>query len=122
MESHPSTLFTTRAQFGQIELRELETKAALFVVRLPEYKQLRQCKKELGLLKTMWDVVGTVQFQFQAWSDTPWSEVDVEEMETVCKILLKDIRGLHKDTRAWEAFNGVDAEVKNMVTSLASQH
>ena len=104
----------------EVELKELETKAALFVVRLPEYKQLRQCKKELGLLKTMWDVVGTVQFQFQAWSDTPWSEVDVEEMETVCKILLKDIRGLHKDTRAWEAFNGVDAEVKNMVTSLSA--
>ena len=41
-------------------------------------------------------------------------------METSCKLLIKEIRGLDKETRAWEAFNGVDGDVKNMVASLGA--
>lgn len=104
----------------ETEMSELEVKSDLFVVRLPEYKQLRQCRRELGLLKNLWDTVKLVKFQFADWAATPWSEVDVENMEMECKKLIKEIRQLDKDTRAWEGFNGVDAEVKNMVTSLGA--
>jgi dynein heavy chain len=102
------------------EMRALEKKADLFVVRLPEYKQLRTCRKELGLLKALWDTIYMVRFQFQSWSQTLWADVNVEDMEVSCKSLSKQIRQLDKDTRAWEGFNGVDAEVKNMVTSLGA--
>jgi dynein heavy chain len=103
-----------------VEMDDLDAKSDLFVVRLPEYKQLRQCRRELGLLKVLWDTISMVKFQFDDWARTPWSEVDVENMEMECKKLIKEIRQLDKDTRAWEAFNGVDAEVKNMVTSLGA--
>ena len=102
------------------EMSELETKSQLFVVRLPEYKQLRACKKELSLLKSLWDTILLVRYQFEKWSATPWSDVDVEEMEMECKKFIKDIRLLDKDTRAWEGFNGVDGQVKNMVVSLGA--
>jgi dynein heavy chain len=104
----------------EAEMSELERKSTLFVVRLPEYKQLRACRKELSLLKSLWDTVFVVRYQFEKWATTPWTDVDVEAMEMDCKKLIKDIRLLDKDTRAWEAFNGVDAEVKNMVVSLSA--
>ena len=102
------------------EMQGLEDKAALFLVRLPEFKQVRLCAKELKLLKILWDTINSVRFQFSEWSDTPFSQVDIEGMDQDCKKMIKDIRGLNKDTRAWEAYSGVDAEVKNMVTSLGA--
>jgi len=56
----------------------------------------------------------------QAWETTKWTEINVENMELECKRMIKEIRQLDKETRAWEAFNGIDNKVKNMVTSLAS--
>ena len=35
-----------------------------------------------------------------------------------CKRFVKEIRGLDKEMRAWDAFTGLDSTVKNMVTSL----
>ena len=46
------------------------------------------------------------------------NEIDVEGMEMDCKKFVKDIRGLDKEMRAWDAFNGLDGTVKNMMTSL----
>lgn len=39
-------------------------------------------------------------------------------MEMDCKKFVKDIRGLDKEMRAWDAFTGLDGTVKNMMTSL----
>jgi len=49
-----------------------------------------------------------------------WQQVNVETMELECKKLVAEIRALDKETRAWEAFNGVDSKVKNMITSLSA--
>lgn len=38
----------------------LATSAALFEVSVPEYKQLKMCRKELRLLKDLWDMVTLV--------------------------------------------------------------
>ena len=104
----------------EVEMSDLEERADLLRVQLPEYKQLRACRKELGFLKIMWDVIYFVRFQFDAWAKTLWAEVNCETMDTSCKKMNKDIRGLPKEVRAWEAFNGIDAEVKNMITSLGA--
>ena len=34
------------------------------------------------------------------------------------KKFVKDIRSLDKEMKAWDAFNGLDSTVKNMMTSL----
>ena len=39
-------------------------------------------------------------------------------MEMDCKKFVKDIRSLDKEMKAWDAFNGLDSTVKNMMTSL----
>ena len=46
------------------------------------------------------------------------SDIDVESMEMDCKKFVKDIRSLDKEMKAWDAFNGLDSTVKNMMTSL----
>lgn len=41
-------------------MEDLATSAALFEVLVPEYKQLKMCRKELRLLKELWDMVTLV--------------------------------------------------------------
>lgn len=49
-------------------MEALAASAALFEVSVPEYKQLKMCRKELRLLKDLWDMVTLVRAQpcFQA--------------------------------------------------------
>ena len=100
------------------EMKSLQESASLFEVNLPEYKQLKTCKRELKILKDLWDMITLVQSSFEAWNSTMWKEINVEQMEMDCKRFAKDIRGLDKECRAWDAYCGLDGMVKNMVTSL----
>ena len=100
------------------EMQQLIESAQLFEVNVPEFKQLKQCRKEIGLLKALWDMVHVVQSSMDDWKTTPWLQIDVEQMEMDCKKFAKDIRLLDKEMRAWDTYFGVENVVKNMLTSL----
>ncbi|NWR24818.1 DYH17 protein, partial [Emberiza fucata] len=100
------------------EMEALATSAALFEVTLPEYKQLKTCRKELRLLKDLWDMVTLVNLSIASWKTTKWAELNVEDMDIECKKFAKDIRGLDKEVKSWNAFTGLDSSMKNMMTSL----
>uniref|UniRef100_A0A671VWY7 Dynein axonemal heavy chain 17 n=1 Tax=Sparus aurata TaxID=8175 RepID=A0A671VWY7_SPAAU len=74
--------------------------------------------REVGLLKELWDMITMVESSMAAWRTTPWREINVEDMELECKRFSKEIRGLDKEVRAWEAFTGLDNRVKNLLISL----
>ncbi|XP_061912443.1 dynein heavy chain 9, axonemal isoform X3 [Entelurus aequoreus] len=108
---------------GQIQEQEsvmtsLVESAVLFEVTVSEYKQLQQCRREIGLLKALWDMITVVESCMAAWKMTPWREINVEDMELQCKCFSKDIRGLDKEVRGWEVFTGLDSRVKNLLISL----
>ncbi|KAL4648151.1 dynein heavy chain 9, axonemal-like [Arapaima gigas] len=92
--------------------------AGLFEVNIPDYKQLKQCRKEVLLLKELWDMIIVVDSSITDWKKTRWREINVEDMDVECKRFAKDIRGLDKEVRAWDAFLGLDDTVKNTLTSL----
>ncbi|XP_071813348.1 dynein beta chain, ciliary-like isoform X2 [Apostichopus japonicus] len=102
----------------ETEMAALKESAGLFEVNLPDYKQLKACRREVRLLKVLWDVIFLVRSSIEDWKTTAWLEINVEQMEMDCKKFAKDIRSLDKEMRAWDAYNGVDATVKNMLTSL----
>jgi dynein heavy chain len=112
MQSHQSTLAM------EAEMKTLSEAAALFEVNMPEFKQLKACRIEIKMLKNLWDLITLVQSSFADWKTTLWSDINVENMELECKKFVKDIRGLDKEMRAWDAFSGMESSVKNMVTSL----
>ncbi|KAL0984038.1 hypothetical protein UPYG_G00136240 [Umbra pygmaea] len=99
-------------------MAELVQSATLFEVAISDYRQLRQCRREVGLLKQLWDMIGRVDSSISAWTTTLWENINVEEMELECKRFSKDIRALDKEVRSWDAFLGLDGRVKNLLTSL----
>lgn len=66
--------------------------ASLFEVNIPEYKQLRQCRRELILLKTLWDFVYTIRASIDDWKTTLWRQINVEQMDVDCRRFSKDVR------------------------------
>ena len=100
------------------EMQALIDSAGLFEVNVPDFKQLKTCRRELGLLKILWDYCYIVNSCIADWKTTPWSDINVEQMEMDCKKFSKDIRSLDKEMRAWDTYTGVEGTVKNMLTSL----
>ncbi|XP_032899964.1 dynein heavy chain 9, axonemal isoform X2 [Amblyraja radiata] len=107
-------------QISQMEatMGAINQSASLFEVNVPDYKQLKQCRKEVHLLKGLWDMILLVKSSMDDWKTTKWREINVENMELECKKFAKDIRALDKEVRAWDAFTGLDNTVKNILTSL----
>nr|XP_027209167.1 dynein beta chain, ciliary-like [Penaeus vannamei] len=100
------------------EMHMLQESAMLFEVVIPEFKHMKSCRKELRLLKQLWDHICLVRACINHWKTTPWREVDVENMDIECKKFAKDIRALDKEMRVWDSYVNLDSTVKNMLTSL----
>uniref|UniRef100_A0A672SY14 Dynein axonemal heavy chain 17 n=1 Tax=Sinocyclocheilus grahami TaxID=75366 RepID=A0A672SY14_SINGR len=107
------------------QIQEMETTMAglivsanLFEVNISDYRQLKQCRKELPILKELWDLVLVVQSCLEAWQMTPWRQINVDDMEMECKRFSKELRTLDKEARPWDAFSGLDGTVKNTLVSL----
>ncbi|NXM72263.1 DYH9 protein, partial [Serilophus lunatus] len=108
-----------------VEIKQMESamtsiyeSAGLFEVMVPEYKQLKQCRKELCLLKELWDMISLVNTSLDDWQATKWVDINVENMDLECKKFAREIRNLDKEMRGWDAFTGLDSKVKNMLTAL----
>ena len=107
-----------RVREMEVEMEEISEAADLFEVSLPDFRQLKACRREIVLLKILWDMVVLVRTSFQEWTKTLWREINVEQLDMDCKKFVKDIRLLDKEMRSWDAFLGLESSVKNMVTSL----
>uniref|UniRef100_A0A8B9TAI3 Dynein heavy chain 9, axonemal n=1 Tax=Anas platyrhynchos TaxID=8839 RepID=A0A8B9TAI3_ANAPL len=108
-----------------IEIKQMESamtsiyeSAGLFEVMVPDYKQLKQCRKEIHLLKELWDVISVVNTSLDDWQTTKWVDINVENMDLECRKFAREIRNLDKEMRAWDAFTGLDSRVKNMLMAL----
>ncbi|XP_067212065.1 dynein beta chain, ciliary [Linepithema humile] len=111
-EAHKEILMLER------QMKDIQESASLFEVTVPEFKQLRQCRRELKMLKQLWDYVNIVQSSIEGWKTTPWRKIDVENMDIECKKFAKEIRALDKEMRSWDTYVSLEATVKNMLTSL----
>lgn|SRR6218665_1161045 len=99
-------------------MQGLSQSAELFEVSIPDFKQLKQCRKELLMVKLLWDYVIIIRSSIDDWKTTPWLEINVEQMDMDCKKFGKDIRSLDKEMRAWDTYVGAESTIKNMMTSL----
>ena len=100
------------------EIKHLEEGGSIFQVVIPEYKQIELCRKEIILLKGLWDYINMVNGIFEDWKKTLWREIDGDVMETECKKLNKELRLFDKETRVWEAYSDIENVIKNMIISL----
>ncbi|XP_071071224.1 dynein axonemal heavy chain 11 [Dasypus novemcinctus] len=100
------------------EMLQMQESTRLFEVALPEYKPMKQCRKEVKLLKGLWDVIIYVRRSIDNWTKTQWRQINVEQMGVELRRFAKEILSLDKEVRVWDAYTGLDGVVKDMATSL----
>ncbi|KAG7187946.1 hypothetical protein KM043_013908 [Ampulex compressa] len=100
------------------ELRQLQDQATIFEQQTPEFPQVRQARREVRLLKNLWDFVNIVSTSLDEWKKTVWQKIDVEEMDQECKKLTRELRQLDKEARTWDLYAHVQDQVRNMMSSL----
>uniref|UniRef100_A0A8D2LWB2 AAA+ ATPase domain-containing protein n=1 Tax=Varanus komodoensis TaxID=61221 RepID=A0A8D2LWB2_VARKO len=83
----------------EAEMKNLQETANLFEVSVPEYKQLKQCRTDAILLKSVWDMVLSNVFPLK------------------CKQTF-EMRNLDKKIWAWDVYVGLESTVRNLLTSL----
>ncbi|KAK6302903.1 hypothetical protein J4Q44_G00272580 [Coregonus suidteri] len=102
----------------EAEMHKLQDTADLFEVSFPDYKQLRQCRSDIILVKAVWDMVIFVKTSIEDWTKTPWKEINVEQMDMELRRFAKEMKTLDKEVRVWDVYLGLESTVKNLLTSL----
>ncbi|XP_029444925.1 dynein heavy chain 11, axonemal [Rhinatrema bivittatum] len=100
------------------ELLRMQKSANLFELVIPDYKQMKQCRKEIKLLKGLWDIIFYVKSSIDDWTGTRWRQINVERMDVELRRFVKEMLSLEKEVRPWDAYLGLDSTVKNLISSL----
>ncbi|KAM5302539.1 dynein axonemal heavy chain 11 isoform 2-T2 [Glossophaga mutica] len=100
------------------EMLQMQESTHLFEVALPEYKHMKQCRREIKLLKGLWDVIVYVKRSIDNWTKTQWRQINVEQMDVELRRFAKEIWSLDKEVRVWDAYAGLEGTVKDMTTVL----
>ena len=76
----------------------------------------------MRLLKQLWDLIYVIRSRIAEWTKTPWKQVNIEfiDQELRQTYLNKELRLLSKECNQWNAYHGIEKEVKDLVASLRS--
>ena len=79
-------------EFFEEELANITETANIYEQPVPEFKQIQQIRRELKLIKNLWDYIFIVQTSLDEWKTTVWKKIDVEGMDVECKKLIRELR------------------------------
>ena len=73
-------------------------------------------------LKQLWDLIYLIRSRTDEWTKTAWQEVNIEMIDQELRqtYLNKELRSLAKECNQWDAFRGIEKDVKNLLASLRS--
>jgi len=91
-------------------LNQLES---LFELSHSRYRQIKDCRHEIRLLKQLWDMIDLSLNTFNSWRKELWDKIDTEAVLAKVNRLSKQINAMDKEIRGWKAFQGLQDEVKN---------
>ncbi len=100
------------------EAHEYNKLERLFELQRQQYKALRDCHNDLKNLKTMWDAIAMITYQYNDWKSKPWRQIKAETMLEVNKGLQMELKKLVKEIRQYKGYNVAVDKVKNMGTVL----
>ena len=111
-----------------VDLKEVEAAAAnmLELATIFEFPELTDklrsvvgtCRKDLALVKKLWDLINVVTTSIDEWNLTLWNDINTGSMEEEAKGLAKSVKSLDKRLRDFNAYAGVDSLLKNFMVAL----
>jgi dynein heavy chain len=97
------------------KINELQELFELYVI---EYREIKACEKDAINIKSVWDVIASVQCVYTEWKKTKWDDINVEILQEENKKLQKEVKNCDKIVKNWPCYKGLEDSVKNMQSSL----
>ncbi|KAJ9459816.1 Dynein beta chain [Diplonema papillatum] len=102
----------------EVQAKELNEVQELFDLTPTELVELKECRHELLLLKQLWDLVGHVKSQFADWMSQTFKLMQPDDLIEEVKKIQKQMKSMPLKCKATGTFNGLETEVKDMLTTL----
>jgi dynein heavy chain len=96
-------------------LNELEQ---LFELNETLARELKVCLREGVALKHLWDMVQFVMLQYAEWKKIRWDDIDVDLLQNLNKVTIKDVKQMDKSFKNLGVYKGLEDMVKNMQITL----
>ena len=96
----------------------------LFELRVTQYPECMDTRKEARLLKMLWDFKAMNAIVFEAWTTQLWAEIDTEDLEDQTKGIMKNLRKVGNDysiVKGWEVYRDIEQGVKDMAIVLPGE-
>jgi dynein heavy chain len=74
------------------ELQEMTRTSEIFEQSMPEFKEIEQVRREIKMLKHLWDYVNVITSNLDEWKKTVWKKLDIEGIDMECKKFTKELR------------------------------
>lgn len=83
---------------------------------------MKTCRNELYLLKQLWDLIELIRRRIEEWRKSSWKEINIDNIDQELRqtFLNRELRALSKESNQWDAYCGIEREVKNLVIALRS--
>jgi dynein heavy chain len=111
--------------FINVELLDMEKQyitlrdsATHFHLSPPEEGRLIQCRKNVKMLKNIWDFYYAVTSCIDDWKKTAWKKIDVDDMENECKRFQKEMRNFEREVKSLKPYEETEMSIKNLLTAL----
>lgn len=130
IRNHADTsTYTTAMAYEEMDrqvvmLMTLEREAAafneleeLFELQISKYPEMGETRRDLKLLKWIWDFKALVDKLYEGWRSQYWSEVKTEACMDQNKELLKQLRKQGNDfqvLKAWRVYQVVEESIQSM--------
>lgn len=108
----------TLFESGAAELNELEE---LFELPFSKYNEFIDTRRELKLLKIIWDFQALVNTTYESWQQLLWSAARIDSLEETNKKLrdfLKQLGNQDQIMKGWGVFRSLENQMKDMATTL----
>eukprot|EP00741_Cyanophora_paradoxa_P005992 tig00000955_g5810.t1 len=100
------------------ESKNLNDLQELFELTVSSYKDIKDMRAEIIVLKQVWDMGSLVVSTFNDWKKTLWDKIDVDFLTEETRKIMKEVKMLNKLSKDWECYKGLEDCVKNLLTSL----
>ncbi|XP_023819910.1 dynein heavy chain 11, axonemal [Oryzias latipes] len=100
------------------EKAQLQESSNLLDVTISDFRDIKQCRREITILRDLWDKVLFFQERVNTWSIIKWRQINVDQIDAEVRKFARDLQKLDKDARAWDVYTGLELHVRNMQTLL----
>ena len=117
--------FESQLAAMEASAQELNALEDLFELPVSKYQETTDTRRELCLLKTVWDMKACVEHTFEEWQLVLWSDIDTDDLESRNKKLMMQIKRLgdqNQVVKVWRVYKDLDAMVRSMQTTLPLVH